>query len=348
MSKVGLGLRRGRISADELGEWRAWADAGIDAARLAAAEQAWGDLVGAATLASMRSVRRPSGAIVLPDHRLVMAAVRLAEPDPHREDLAAAVADAGATLGAYLLMLTATGRSTATVLGLAKHAGVHRREPSWLHRHLGMLDSALGPATYTDDDGAALRLRQQNPSTNCATAIVLMRVRLDPAFALWLTTGSHVEDSREPDWLPFEQRFRAQQQAVAARIAKAGAGGLSRLIGTAPVAAVPQFVNRFTRLTGARFAWFDLADVDESHRRDAFDVLIAGVRAGVPVPLALDRDGDRTMVLVLQAESATRMLAYDPAAGDVIALDVDRLAPRPRHSAAVRLDGALLPRLLED
>lgn len=347
MSKV-LGLRRGRASADELGEWLAASDPGIDALQVGSAEQAWADLVGAEALARIRAVRRPSGAIVLPDHRLIRAAARITDPDlPRRDELGAVVADAGATLGAYLLLLAATGRSPETVLRLAKHAGVHRREPSWLHRHLGMLDSSLGPATYTDDDGAALRLRQQNSNTNHATAVVLMRVRLDPAFALWLTTGTPVDEDREPDWLPFEQRFRAQQQAVAARIAKAGSGGLGRFLGGPAASALPQFVNRFTRLTGARFAWFALTDLEASRRADAFAVLAGGVRAGVPVPLVLNRDGDRTMVLVLHAESATRLLAYDPAAGAIVALDAAELARRPAEGDDDQVDGALLPRLLE-
>ena len=314
--------------------------------RLNSAEEAWAELIGADTVAAMRSVRRPSGALVLPDARLVRAATRLQDPDlPRRDELGAAIADAGATLGAYLLLVAGTGRSLQTVLGLAKHAAVHRREPSWLHRHLGMLDASLGPATYTDDDGAALRLRQLNPNTNHATAIVLMRVRLDPAFALWLTTGVHVEHEREPDWLPFERRFRAQQQAVAAGIAKAGTGALGRILGAPLATSLPQFVNRFTRLTGARFAWFDLIGLDEARRRDAFAVLTAGVRAGVPVPLALHRNGERTMVLVLHAESPNRLMAYDPAAGVVIALDLEDLVRRPADDDP--LEGALLPRLLD-
>lgn len=349
MSKVGLGLRRGRTSADELGEWLVTGGPGIEALRLHSAQETWADLIGADILSALRAVRRPSGATVLTDARLVRAAARIGDPDlPQREELGAAIADSGATLGAYLMLLAATGRSLPTVLGLAKHAGVHRREPSWLHRHLGMIDGTLGPAAYTDDDGAALRLRQLNPSTNHATTIVLMRVRLDPAFALWLTTGVHVENDREPDWLPFEQRFRAQQQAVAARIAKTGTGALGRILGAPLASSLPQFVNRFTQLTGARFAWFDLVDLDESRRRDAFAVLANGVRAGVPVPLALNRGGDRTMVLVLCAENAQRLLAYDPAEGKVIALDVDRLVRRPRPADDDPLEGALLPRLIEN
>jgi hypothetical protein len=348
MSKVGLGMRRGRASADELGEWLGTGGPGIDALRLHSAEEVWADLVGADVMTALRAVRRPSGVMVLTDTRLVRAAGRLSDPDlPRRAELGAAIADSGATLGAYLVLLAATGRSLPTLLGLAKHAGLHRREPSWLHRHLGMLDCSLGPAAYTDDDGAALRLRQLNPGTNHATAIVLMRVRLDPAFALWLTTGVHAESDREPDLLPFEQRFRAQQQAVAARIAKAGTGALGRILGAPLATSLPQFVNRFTQLTGARFAWFDLVGLDEDRRRDAFAVLTTGVRAGVPVPLALNRDGDRTMVLVLCAENAARLLAYDPAEGKVIALDVEELVRRPRGGGDDPLEGALLPRLLE-
>lgn len=332
---VGLSSRRGRGAVEELAQYLT--AAALDLDRVEFAVQAWANLIGADLLARVRTVRRASGEPVLTDRHLVRAAVRLADFDAgRREDLGAAIGGGGAALGAYLLLMCATGRSDASVLGLARHGGVHSREPSWLHRHLGVLDTALGPAVFTDDDGAPLRLRQMSDGTNVAAVVVLMRVRLDPAFALWLTTGVHVEDHREPDRLPFEQRFRAQQQAVATRIARSAGGPLGRLLGPSR-SGLTQFVNRFTRLTGARFAWFDLSNLDLSRRRDVLDVLSAGLRAGVPVPLALDRDGDRRLVLALAADGEG-VFAFDPAAGAVIAVGPG--------SGANRLSGALLPRLL--
>ncbi|MGQ0846175.1 MAG: hypothetical protein ACT4QF_18795 [Sporichthyaceae bacterium] len=330
-----VGLRRGQGSSEDLGEYLAL-DPDVEAWRVETAQQAWAELIGADALARARAVRRPSGELVLPDRRLVRAAVRLTDPEQGPpDDLASAIADAGPTLGAYLLLLSATGRRSATVLALAEHASPHRREPSWLHRHLGMLDASPGPAAYTDDDGAPLRLRQLNEGTNHATVVVSMRVRLDPAYALWLTTGAHLEHDREPDWLPFEQRFRSEQQAVAARIARGGSGLFGRLRGSS-TAALAQFVNRFTRLTGAGFAWIDFAALAPQRRPEALAVIAAGVRAGVPVPLAVATDGDRHLVLVLAAAGES-LLAFDPAAGAVVALG----------AATDRLDGALLPQLLE-
>lgn len=341
MGKVATGLRRGRGSVDDLRDYLAGEDPGVVAWRLATAEETWANLIGADALARMRAVRRPSGELVLTERRLVRAAVRFTDVgESEVAQLAASFAEAGATLGAYLLLLAATGRSTATVAGLAEFAASHRREPSWLHRHLGMLDAALGPAAFTDDDGAALRLRQMHEGTNQATVIVMMRVRLDPAYALWLTTGEYVEQAREPDWLPFEQRFRAEQQAVATRIARAGSGPLGRLRGSS-AASLPFFANRFTRLTGARFAWFELDGLAVGERSESLDVIAAGVRAGIPVPALLDHEGDRRLVLVLGAQGAS-LVAFDPAAGSVASAVVGD-AP-----GSDRLVAALLPRQLEN
>ncbi|HZE65783.1 MAG TPA: hypothetical protein VE081_04075, partial [Sporichthyaceae bacterium] len=221
------------------------------------------------------------------------------------------------------------------------------------HHHLGVLGGIPGPATFTDDDGARLRLRQQASAVAGATAVVLMRVLLDPAFGLWLTTGTHLEPDREPDGWAFEQRFRAQQNAVHAAISRQVVGPMSwpRFLGTPPNA-LARFINRFSGLTGYRFGWVDLDDVEPARRDAALTVLRAALLAGVPVPVYLGRPADRHVVLALPGPATDpppeNLRVYDPAAGVVLDVAASSWATgEAAVSGWERLEGVVLPRRRE-
>jgi hypothetical protein len=341
-------LRGGRravpAGAEELADWVSNPFGGVPMVMLAAA-------FGPESLAALQAVHRPGGAPVVSGARLALAAERLlAIPEAERGSVSELIGGAHPALGAYLTQTLATGRGAPAIGRLADRVGVHRRDVGWLHHHLGVLGGIAGPATFTDDDGAKLRLRQQASPMAAATAVVLMRVLLDPAFGLWLTTGTHLEPDREPDGWAFEQRFRSQQNKVHSAINRQAVGPMAwpRFLGTPPTS-LARFVNRFSDLTGYRFGWVDLDDAPADRKAAALTVLRAALMAGVPVPVYLGRPADRHVVLALPGPVTDpppeNVRVYDPAAG--VVLDV-AVASWAAGAAGVkgweRLEGVVLPR----
>jgi hypothetical protein len=310
---------------------------------------------GADALAALQSVPRPGGSPVVAGARLALAAERLLAIDEgERAALSEVISSAHPALGAYLTQTLAAGRGAVAVSRLADRVGVHRRDVGWLHHHLGVLGGIPGPATFTDDDGARLRLRQQASAVAGATAVVLMRALLDPAYGLWLTAGIHLEPDREPDGWAFEQRFRAQQNAVHSAISRQVVGPMAwpRFLGTPPTA-LARFINRFAGLTGYRFGWVALDDVGDERKNAALAVLSAALMAGVPVPVYLGRPADRHVVLALPGPATDpppeHLRVYDPAAGAVLDVAASSWAAGAAGvSGWERLEGVVVPRRREN
>lgn len=310
---------------------------------------------GADALAALQSVPRPGGSPVVAGARLGLAAERLLALDEgERAALSEVISSAHPALGAYLTQTLAAGRGAVAVSRLADRVGVHRRDVGWLHHHLGVLGGIPGPATFTDDDGARLRLRQQASAVAGATAVVLMRALLDPAYGLWLTAGIHLEPDREPDGWAFEQRFRAQQNAVHSAISRQVVGPMAwpRFLGTPPTA-LARFINRFAGLTGYRFGWVALDDVGDERKAAAIAVLSAALMAGVPVPVYLGRPADRHVVLALPGPATDpppeHLRVYDPAAGAVLDVAASSWAAGAAGvSGWERLEGVVVPRRREN
>jgi hypothetical protein len=309
---------------------------------------------GAEALAALQSVHRPGGSPVVAGARLALAAERLlALDEDDRAGLSEVIGSAHPALGAYLTQTLAAGRGAVAVCRLVERVGLHRRDVGWLHHHLGVLTGIPGAATFTDDDGARLRLRQQSSAVAGATAVVLMRALLDPPYALWLTTGIHLDPDREPDGWAFEQRFRAQQNAVHSTISRQVVGPMAwpRFLGTPPTA-LSRFINRFAGLTGYRFGWVALDDVANERRQAALTVLRAALVAGVPVPVYLGRPADRHVVLALPGPVTDpppeHLRVYDPAAGAVVDVAASSWAAGAAGMTGwERLEGVVLPRRRE-
>lgn len=318
--------------------------AGRHAAQPAAVLPLLAEVMGADALAAATAVTTPGGRPVLAGHRAERAAAELAALDPAGHALVAErLRGSSDVLAAYLLATLATGRGADLVGALGDAVAGHAKNAHWLHRHLGVLLGAPGPATYEDDSGAKLRLRQSSPVTAGPAAMIMLRVLVDPTYSYWLTTGTHIEPGFEPDQLPFEQRFRAQQASVHDAISRsASRAPLSRLLGASPASSA-RFLNRFTRLTGARFGWLPVDGGDPAQVREALAAVGVGLDMGVPVPLYVGGHADRTVVLAFgRTPGALRL--YDPAGGEVLDIVADDIvAGRPVAGGWDRLEGLLAP-----
>ncbi len=353
--RVKSGLRRGQAPGagpldaalgvlDEAGPAApAVSDVGLDRARTALAA-----LVGASAFEAVEEIRRADGRPVLLPYRLVLAADRLATSEAEgRETVAKVMSGAGPTLTAYLLSMLATGRGPDAVEALATAVAGHARDANWLHRHLGVLGGEAGPATFVDDDGSALRLRQLGPTTCGPTCAILLRVLLDPAYALWLTSGDHLQPERSGDGLPFEQRFRSQQHAVHEALTRRALGPAPwpRALGSPPWA-LAAFLNRFTGLTGGSFGWVPVDGDNRVHLRRCLDAVLRGVSAGIPVPVYVGRHVDRHVVLAIGSRPDA-VVVYDPAAGAVIEVPLaDWEIGRVGIAGWDHLESVVVPRLL--
>ncbi len=315
---------------------------------LGRAREQLGALLGPAGLAAVEEVRRGDGRPILTHYRLVLAADRLTTAGVEgRETVVKALSGASLALSTYLVAMLATGQGPRAVEQLAAAVAPHAKDAKWLHRHLGVLSGLVGPATFVDDDGAPLRLRQLSPTTCGPTCAILTRVLLDPAYALWLTSGEHLQPERSGDGLPFEQRFRSQQHAVHEALTRKALGPVPwpRALGSPPWA-LAAFLNRFPNLTGAHYGWVPVDSSDPVHLRRCLDAVLRGVTAGVPVPVYVGRHVDRHVVLAISARNEA-VVVYDPAAGAVVDVPLaDWETGRVGIAGWDHLESVVVPRLL--
>lgn len=306
---------------------------------------ALGELLGETAAVAAAAVTTPAGRPILPGLRVTRAVAELAALDePARARFADLVGGRPPVFAAYLLGTLATGRGIALVETLADAVAAKRRDARWLHRHLGLLEGGPGPATFDDDDGARLRLRQFSPNMSGPASLIVLRALADPAYSLWLTTGAHADSARPPDGLPFEYRFREQQSRVHDAISRRALGPAPwpSFLGLPPWA-LARFMNRFTLLAGARFGWESADGSDAQRVRDLVDAALDALTAGVPVPLFLGRANERHVVLAFNLPVARGSLRlYDPARGEVLDVEVAALATGG-VAGWDRLEGVLVP-----
>ncbi len=329
-----------------------------DARRAAVA--ALGVLLGEGLATAAVEVTTPGGRPLLPGLRLTRVAAEARALDaPGLARLRGVLDGAPPVFAAYLFGTLATGRGIDLVESLADAVAGHKRDANWLHRHLGVLDGAPGPATFDDDDGSKLRLRQFSPVMSGPTVA-------DPAAG-----------ARGPGVRAVADHRRARRRGPAAR-RPAVRAPLSDAAGPRPrsdleARARPGAVAPFPRhaAVGAR----PLRQPLHRPRRravrlagrgataSASPTLVAAVldalEAGVPVPIYLGRAGERHVVLAfgrVPDGPGERLRLYDPARGEVLDVDVAGILAgtgvvglgaargRPRPSAPVALTVTPAPR----
>jgi hypothetical protein len=288
----------------------------------------------------------PGGRPVLTSYRLARASAAVAALSPADRTRLRALLGAGSpTLAAYLLAALAAGHLVPRVEQLAADIRPYAADDGWVHRHLGLLEGAPGPARYVDDAGAAVPLRQLAPVTCGPTALILLRALVDPVYAFVLTTGGNPGDPVRSSARAVEERFRAEQSGVHHASTRGAVGPLAwpKRFGTPPWCAA-RHLNRLAGVTGVEYRWHPVDSTDPDQLRERLVAITGGLALGVPVPLYIGRQVDRHVVLALRHRGRA-LEVYEPSRGAVVVVSEDDVVANRLDAAGwPRLEGVLTPR----
>jgi hypothetical protein len=287
----------------------------------------------------------PGGRHVLASHRLARASRAVAALSPaDAARLRTLLGGSSPVRRAYLLAALAAGHLLARVEKLAADTSAYAHDDGWLHRHLGLLDGGVGPASYADEAGGVVPLRQLAPVTCGPTSLIVLRALVDPVYALELTTGGNPADPARSSVRAVEQRFRAEQSSVHHAATRDAVGPLPwpKRFGTPPWGAA-RFLNRLSWVTGVEYDWQPVDNSDPEQLRQRLVAITGGLALGVPVPLYIGKQVDRHVVLAFGHESR-RLRLYEPSRGAVVTVGEDDVLQNRLGAAGWdRLEGVLTP-----
>jgi hypothetical protein len=205
---------------------------------------------------------------------------------------------------AYLLQMLAAGHSLAEVETFDRKIHGHGDDPGWLRDHLtpAFTQSSSG-VTETQFDGRAWN--QSNAPTCVPATTILAHARIDPAYALDLTTGGHPDDPAFDNGDAFHQRLTDEQ----ARLYGDGRSFLEDWAGVPGVGDAGKAHLADAELGDATGGPYELHGLDTpADRRTALPDVETAVDQGIPVQvtvqdangshelLVIDHDGDRLEV----------------------------------------------------
>jgi hypothetical protein len=213
---------------------------------------------------------------------------------------------------AYLMQALASGRSIAEIERFAGLIHRHGNDPEWLRVHLTPASTQLGPAfanqvTDVAFDGRAWS--QETAPTCVAGAAILARARVDPMYALELTTGGHPDDPNFDSGDAFAERFRDEQQRVyhEGRPPGADAAGVPAGI---PDGGKDDVANH--ELGGPTGRHYEVLDINSVEgRRDALPAIEHNVDLGVPISVGVN-DGTTAHELVVVGHDGDMLQLYNP------------------------------------
>jgi hypothetical protein len=212
---------------------------------------------------------------------------------------------------AYLLRALAAGHSLDAISVFATAIHPHGNDPVWLADHLTPAAIELDPAHQRREVPVltgGVPWSQGDDPTCAATAVVFARARIDPLYALELTTGGHPGDPAQEQGEAFARRLAAEQR----RVYDDGRPWLQDMLGVdgmTPGAVTDATNDELGRASGLRFELVDADSIDE--RRRALADIERTVDAGVPVPIRV-ADGDSAHRMVILAHDGERLQVYNP------------------------------------
>jgi hypothetical protein len=212
---------------------------------------------------------------------------------------------------AYLLQALAAGHSLAEIALFDEQIHEHGDDPVWLRDHLTPASTAVpaGVGRYPIAVTMDGREFTQGAEPTCvAGAAVLARARVDPLYALQLSTGGHPDDPAYDSGGGFASRLADEQT----RVYREGRWFLQDWLGADGVLepGAQDIVNdELGPATGRRFTVTDLTSPDE--RAYALSGVEHTVDTGIPVPFSVsDSSGSHELVVI--AHDGNQLEIYNP------------------------------------
>jgi hypothetical protein len=213
---------------------------------------------------------------------------------------------------AYLVQALASGRSLDEIERFAGMIHPHGGDPEWLRRHLTPASTQLGPAFANRTTEVAFDghdWTQGSRPTCVAGAAIVARARVDPLYALDLTTGGHPDDPRFDNGDAFASRLAHEQERVYQEGLPAGADPSSLPGGIADSGKDDVANHELGGPTGRHYKLLDIDSVDG--RRAALPTIEHNVDLGVPVSFGVNSGGTAHELLVV-GHDGDRLQIYNP------------------------------------
>lgn len=269
------------------------------------------DPVTALAAADARSNGRPILSPFMADRAaLAMAVLAVTRPDDFKKLMAELAAAKSPQAQAWILKVLANGYGIAQVSAFADRIQAHSGDPAWLTEHLDVgAGAGSGPVTF---DGASWA---QSREDNCvADVVVVARAEVDPVYALWLTTGNHVDDPSYENSGAFASRLIEQERA-ALDMGRAWDEPPPR--GLSPDEAA--YLARETVSPHTGVGYHDVELHTEAQRHEYLDQAVRAIQStgAAPVPIAMSDDSiNGHELLIDDYNSGTGQLRiYDPFTG---------------------------------
>jgi len=216
---------------------------------------------------------------------------------------------------AYLMQALASGRSVAEIERFAGMIHPHGGDPEWLRVHLTPASTQLGAAFANRHNDVAFdgtAWSQGTRPTCVAGAAILARARVDPLYALDLTTGGRPDDPAFDNGAAFAQRLADEQERVYDEGHPPDADDAGQPGGVKDDGKDDIVNHELGGPTGRHYEVLDINSVEG--RRDALPIIEHNVDLGVPISFGVNNasGGGEAHELVVVGHDGDMLQIYNP------------------------------------
>ncbi|NJC69067.1 hypothetical protein HC031_04915 [Planosporangium thailandense] len=212
---------------------------------------------------------------------------------------------------AYLLQALAAGYSVKEIRAFDSKIHDHAGDPRWLRQHLTPIGEIAGPDRLHRRRPVEFGGRPwaQGPEPTCvAMSTVLARAKVDPLYALELTTGGHPGDPAYDNGDAFARRLRDEQH----RVYDGGRNWLQDLFGRDGMTEGQARDVADEQVASHTGAHYDQVSVDSTgDRRNVLPDVEKSVDQGLPVTFTVS-DGRQGHEMAIVGRQGDMLEVYNP------------------------------------